>query len=597
MINIGITVQRLPLPTPTPVRPVTAGVVAFHGDSFAEGSSGGGSASAYNALQPTLRRYLLATGTGYRTVNHAVAGAATDAVLAAWRARSVHRRYNYISAGRNDTSRTPAEILANIDLILADRRADEVVILGSVHNRNDGSESPGSAAYAKWAAVNAGLAARADGVSVFFADHRSEAVYEHNTDWAEDRARAENDLPSASLVVSGGDALHLNAAGCEMQARVILRAILAHRALAEPPVNLLANPDFAGSSTEGWTASADTVLAAADGVVAVSGSGAFKGLSQPILAEGAAERRFYALWNIPALASGGGAGLSVRLRESEGGGAVYAAIEESYARSARGMFLAATPSAGGLALRFEAINNPALTFSLGAPAVYEAYAQDIVEYAPVNVVAPSLASVPSAGMAVTADPGAWDAYPEAGFSLRWKVGAAVVAEGVESYTPTEAQIGQALSIEVTATNDAGTATVSSATQLIQPRHALVSETFESLAGWTAGAGNAISLVNGRLRCANQGASWTRSFRSASIACEPGAAYRVSYDFLKTAHNGVLRIGWNPDGEDVRLPATETGIGLAHEFTAGTTAIHLSVACDSADTAAFCDWDNIVIEKL
>lgn len=597
MITVGITIERLPLPTATPERPVTAGVVAFYGDSFAEGSSGGGSASAYNALQPTLRRYLLATGLGYRTVNHAIPGSASEVTVAAWRARAVHRQYNYLCAGRNDAGRTAAEILANIDLILADRRAGEVVILGSVHNLNDGSENPGSAAYAKWAEVNAGLAARADGANVFFADHRSEAVREHNADWAEDVARAANDLPSASLVVSSGDALHLNAAGCEMQARVILGQILAHRALSAPPVNLLANPDFAGDATGGWTASADTALAAKDGVVAVSGGGGFKGLSQQILTAGARGRSFFALWDIPALASAGGAGLSVRLRESAGGGAIYAGIEESYARAARGMFLAATPSAEGLALRFEAINNPALTFSLGAPAVYEAYAQEVVEYAPENVVAPSLSAVPAAGAALTADLGAWDAYPEPELRLRWKVGGAVVAEGVESFTPGESLVGQALSVEVTATNAAGSAVVSSITQLVQPRQALVNETFASLAGWSAGTGNAVSLVGGRLRCANQGASWTKSFRTAAIACEQGASYRVSFDFAKTAHNGVLRIGWNPDGEDVRLPVTASATGLAHEFVAGAGAMHLSVACDSADAAAFCDWDNILIEKL
>lgn len=597
MINIGITIERLPLPTSPANRPVTAGVVAFHGDSFAEGSSGGGDVGAFNALQPTLRRYLRATGTGYRTENHAVPGAPSENAVALWRARAVHRQYNYICAGRNDAGLTAAGILANIDLILADRQPGEVVILGSVHNFNDGSENPGSAGYAKWAEVNAGLAARADGVSVFFADHRSEAVYEHNADWAEDVARAANDLPSASLVVSGGDALHLNAAGCEMQARVILRAILAHRALTEPRENLLRNPAFASGSTEGWTASAGTTLAAAGGAVAISGPGAFKGLSQQALATGARGRKFFALWDIPALSTGGGAGLSVQLRESTGGGASYASAAESYARRAKGMFLAADATEPGLALRFEAINNPAFDWSIAGPALYEAYAQEIVEYAPEAVVAPALSGVPSVGVPVTAKLGAWDAYPDASLTFRWKVGATVVAENVASFAPTAAQEGQALSIEVTATNAVGTRTLASQSLLILPRQALVHETFDSLAGWTAGTGNAISLVGGRLRCANNGAPWTRSFRSAAIPCEAGARYRVTYDFAKTAHNGVLRIGWARDGEDVRVPVSASGAGLSTTFTAGAASLYLSVACDSAETAAFCDWDNIVIEKL
>lgn len=143
MINIGITIERLPLPSTTPVRPVSAGVVAFYGDSFAEGSSGGGDVSAYNALQPTLRRYLLATGTGYRTVNHAVSGSSSEAAVTAWLGRAMHRQYNYVCAGRNDAGRTAVQILANIDAILADRHPGEIVILGSVHNYNNGSENPG----------------------------------------------------------------------------------------------------------------------------------------------------------------------------------------------------------------------------------------------------------------------------------------------------------------------------------------------------------------------------------------------------------------------------------------------------------------------
>lgn len=597
MINIGITIERLPLPTGATSHPVTAGVVAFHGDSFAEGSSGGGDVSAYNALQPTLRRYLRATGTGYRTVNFAVPGSSSAAALATWRARAVHRRYNYICTGRNDQGLTAEGILANIDLMLADRQPDEVVILGSVHNFNDGTENPGSAGHTKWAAVNAGLAARADGVSVFFADHRSEAVYEHNVDWAEDVARAANDLPSASLVVSGGDALHMNAAGCEMQARVILRAILAHRALTEPRENLLRDTAFASAPTGAWVASTGTTLTAGGGAVAISGAGAFKGLSQQALGAGAQGRRFFALWDMPAISTGGGAGVSIQLRESTGGGASYASAAEAYARTAKGMFLAADATAAGLALRFEAINNPALNWSIAAPALYEAYAQEIVEYAPEAVAAPSLSGVPSVGVAITANLGAWDAYPDASLTYRWKVGTTVVAENVTSFTPGAAHEGQPLLIEVTATNAIGETTVASQSMLVLPRQALVNETFDSLAGWTAGTGNAISLVGGRLRCANNGASWTKSFRAAAIACEAGAQYRVTYDFAKTAHNGVLRIGWARDGEDVRVPVSASGVGLTKTFTATATAMYLSLACDSAETAAFCDWDNIVIEKL
>lgn len=596
MMHLGISIERLPLPGSPPAPEATAGVVAFWGDSFAEGSSGGGAVSAYDSLQPTLRRYLLATGTGYRTVNHAVPGAGSDATVTAWLARAAHRAYNYVATGRNDATRPASYILANIDRILAARVPGEIVILGSVHNLNNGAESPGSDGHAKWTEVNAGLAARADGATVFFADHRAWAVYEHNTEWPEDVARAASDLPSASLVVSAEDALHLNARGCEMQARVILGCVLAHRALSAPLPNLLANPDFTGGATTGWTAAAGTVLTAADGVVAVSGGAAFKGLAQQALAAGAAGRKFFATWEVPAVATGGGAGLSVRLRESAGGGALHAVRDAPYARRTKGMFLAAEPNTAGLALQFEAINNAALTWSLAKPALREAYPQAIPSYAPEALVAPSLSGPPSVGAAVTGDPGSWDGYPEPTLSHRWLVDGAPVPGGL-SFTPDAALEGRTLALEITAASAAGTVVRVTDPAVILPAQPLVNETFASLAGWSAGAGNAISLVGGRLRCANNGASWTKSFRTAAIPCVAGAQYRLRYDFLKTGHNGVLRIGWAQDGEDVRLPVSASGTGLTHAFTAGAAAMHLSVACDSAATSAYCDWDNIVIERI
>jgi hypothetical protein len=150
---------------------------------------------------------------------------------------------------------------------------------------------------------------------------------------------------------------------------------------------------------------------------------------------------------------------------------------------------------------------------------------------------------------------------------------------------------------VTAVNSVGAIVRVTPPAVILPAQPLVNDTFASLAGWVAGAGNAISLVEGRLRCANNGASWTKSFRSAAIPCEPGAQYRLRYDFLKTGHNGVLRLGWAQDGEDVRLPVSASGTGLTHVFTAAAPSAYLSVACDSAATSGFCDWDNIVIEKI
>lgn len=117
--------------------------VALYGDSFAEGSSGGGAESAYTALRPTLARYLAAAGLPGEVTNHAVSGGTSAQTLARWATRSTSRTYSVFWAGRNDTA-DPTTVIADAAAAVAALRSDQVLILVSVHNRDDGGEASGS---------------------------------------------------------------------------------------------------------------------------------------------------------------------------------------------------------------------------------------------------------------------------------------------------------------------------------------------------------------------------------------------------------------------------------------------------------------------
>lgn len=239
--------------------------VALYGDSFAEGSSGGGAESAYTAFRPTLARYLAAAGLPGEVTNHAVSGETSAQALARWATRSTSRAYSVFWAGRNNPA-DPAAVIADAAAAVATLRPGQVLILVSVHNRNVGTEGSGSASYDRIATINAGLAALANGATVLFVDTRAEAVFAGIIGDAADGAAEAADCPAPSLTADG---LHLNALGCDIAARLIFWAIYEHWLGANPRPNVVTNGDFA-SGTSGWTASNGAVLSAEDGALVVS---------------------------------------------------------------------------------------------------------------------------------------------------------------------------------------------------------------------------------------------------------------------------------------------------------------------------------------
>lgn len=239
--------------------------VALYGDSFAEGSSGGGSESAWTALRPTLARYLAAAGLPGEVANHAVSGETSAQALARWTTRATNRAYSVFWAGRNNPA-DPAAVIADAAAAVAALHPGQVLILVSVHNRNDGTEDSGSAAYERIVTINTGLAALANGATVLFVDTRAEAVFAGILGNPTDSAAEAADCPAPSLTADG---LHLNALGCDIAARLIFWAIYEQWLGANPRPSVVVNGDFA-SGTAGWSATNGAVLSAEDGALVIA---------------------------------------------------------------------------------------------------------------------------------------------------------------------------------------------------------------------------------------------------------------------------------------------------------------------------------------
>lgn len=80
--------------------------------------------------------------------------------------------------------------------------------------------------------------------------------------------------------------------------------------------------------------------------------------------------------------------------------------------------------------------------------------------APVNSVLPAISGVAQVGQVLTAYPGAWSAAPS--FAYQWKKGGVNIAGGINpTYTPVVGDVGSAITVAVTGSNTAGSASATS----------------------------------------------------------------------------------------------------------------------------------------
>lgn len=82
--------------------------------------------------------------------------------------------------------------------------------------------------------------------------------------------------------------------------------------------------------------------------------------------------------------------------------------------------------------------------------------------APTNSVLPSIAGVPQVGVVLTADEGVWADEPTS-FTYQWKNdGTNISGETAKTYTPVVGDVGDTITVVVTGTNSAGSASATSA---------------------------------------------------------------------------------------------------------------------------------------
>lgn len=86
--------------------------------------------------------------------------------------------------------------------------------------------------------------------------------------------------------------------------------------------------------------------------------------------------------------------------------------------------------------------------------------------APMNTVAPVISGLPAADEMLTATPGTWTGYPAPTFTYEWfRDGTTSVGTGT-TYTVVMADVGTTISVVVTATSLAGTATATTGVLIV-----------------------------------------------------------------------------------------------------------------------------------
>lgn len=127
--------------------------------------------------------------------------------------------------------------------------------------------------------------------------------------------------------------------------------------------------------------------------------------------------------------------------------------------------------------------------SAGAGAVSEVFA-------PENVSPPSITGTPTVGQSLTSTTGTWTGNPSPTYSRQWLRGSTAISGATAaSYTLVAADVGQAISVRVTATNSQGSAQATSAATDAVSGIAPVNTVAPALSG-TPIVGETLTVTNG-----------------------------------------------------------------------------------------------------
>lgn len=85
------------------------------------------------------------------------------------------------------------------------------------------------------------------------------------------------------------------------------------------------------------------------------------------------------------------------------------------------------------------------------------------DVAPVNTVVPTITGTAQVGETLTVTNGTWSGSPSPTYARQWKAGGANISGATATtYSPVEGDVGKTITVTVTATNSAGSASVTSA---------------------------------------------------------------------------------------------------------------------------------------
>jgi hypothetical protein len=229
----------------------------------------------------------------------------------------------------------------------------------------------------------------------------------------------------------------------------------------------------------------------------------------------------------------------------------------------------------------------ASTFGLVVGAAY-------ADPGPTNVTPPSIAGVAEQGVQLTADPGTWTGDPIT-FTYLWSDG---TTENTD--VPSPADVGQDVSVVVTATNDAGTVSQTITTGPVLPAAPVLDAAGPSptLTG-TAQQGDTLSVSNGNWDNDPTGFSYVwEDCDSTGTVCAPisGAASSSTYTVQSTDVDSTIEVvvtASNAGGQgSATSNATQTVLPPAPTLVSGKAPV-LSGTVQQGDTLSVTNgsWNN------
>ena len=251
-----------------------------------------------------------------------------------------------------------------------------------------------------------------------------------------------------------------------------------------------------------------------------------------------------------------------------------------------------------------------------------------VDIAPSNSTAPAISGTPQVGSLLTASTGVWSGSPTPTYAYQWnRAGSPISGETASSYTVVTADIGQNITVTVTATNTAGSASATSAAVVGQaastfspsslfaasepgawydpsdierytattgPELVTNGDFSSGATGWTATAATVLA-VSGGLEVTSTG---TAGRIVQNISTVVGKAYRFECSYTPNAGDRAM--------VSVRAPndfgPVMTGLSSA-TFTAGTfvgffvaTSTTAAIRLQAFDTGDVVLFDNVSVKE-